>query len=375
MRSTPLVLAFVAATGGLAFWYSAGGEDAPPSESGRPEAPLQRPSEDVPPGPPKAGIEGQAPQAAQDALDAEATRLVGEIELARKAGDGAGAERAEALLRQRAWDAPAARRHAMREGLALLSGEMPAGGRQAIERKDRARRLLSRGLDLPEHFGADGAPTTDRQRLVDAIQKLNRQVMRYAPGLPGVTAPYEVPQGAAPVLIVSRQRLPMGPNALLLWNVGSLDPNRLHAGDTILLPQEELTLHVSLPRRRLGVYIGDWFVKEFRVGVGKPDSPTPVGGFSVLDRQFNPPWTAPDGRVLPYGHPDNELGDAWISIVNDEYPRGAGYGLHGTNKPDTVGERSSNGCVRLVNEEAKELVGWVRRQDSNGGAATRVFIR
>jgi lipoprotein-anchoring transpeptidase ErfK/SrfK len=116
-------------------------------------------------------------------------------------------------------------------------------------------------------------------------------------------------------------------------------------------------------------------VKDFRVGVGKPDTPTPTGRFTVLDRQFNPPWTAPDGRVLPYGHADNELGDAWISIVNDEYPRGAGYGIHGTNKPDTVGHRSSNGCVRLLNEDAKELVGWVRRQDSNGGAPTPVIIR
>ena len=109
--------------------------------------------------------------------------------------------------------------------------------------------------------------------------------------------------------------------------------------------------------------------------MGKEETPTPTGEFVVLSRQLNPDWTNPrTGKVIPYGHPDNELGDAWMAIENDEWPKGAGYGLHGTKDPRTVGTRCSNGCVRLVNAQAVELRDWVRRA-SHGGRATRVFIR
>ena len=57
------------------------------------------------------------------------------------------------------------------------------------------------------------------------------------------------------------------------WNQGeNLDPTRLRAQQTLLLPQEELTLHVHTRLFRMGIFLGDAFVKEFRVGadIGKP---------------------------------------------------------------------------------------------------------
>ena len=131
---------------------------------------------------------------------------------------------------------------------------------------------------------------------------------------------------------------------------------------------------MHLAHRCLGLFIGDWFVKEFRVGIGKEDSPTPVGLFWVHSREKNPDWWKPGGKKIPFGHPDNELGSAWIAIVSDEWPVSAGYGLHGTNKPKTVGTACSNGCVRLTNGQATELYDWVRT-GSAGGRATRVHIR
>ena len=125
-----------------------------------------------------------------------------------------------------------------------------------------------------ELFDAEGGSTPDRERMLDAIRGMNQQVMSWRPGVEGVTRPYVVPAGKAPVQIVSDEKLRLGHNAILLWNKrGSLDPRRLVAGETLLLPLGELTLEVSLERRRLVVWLDDAFVKEFRVGVGKPSTP------------------------------------------------------------------------------------------------------
>jgi lipoprotein-anchoring transpeptidase ErfK/SrfK len=196
--------------------------------------------------------------------------------------------------------------------------------------------------------------------------------MRFGPGVEGVTERFAVPAGWAPLQIVSRQKLPYGHNALLYWNhAGNLDPTRLRAGDTLLLPKEELTLQVHVDYRLLGVFVGDWFVKEFKVGVGKAETPTPRGWFTVEPKHENPDWHSKDG-VIRFGDPRNELGDAWIPIVNEENPRS--YGIHGTNRPDSVGSACSEGCVRLSNSDVKELFWWVRSANA-GGPATRVWIR
>ena len=34
---------------------------------------------------------------------------------------------------------------------------------------------------------------------------------------------------------------------------------------------------------------------------------------------------------------------------------GDGYGIHGTNKPETVGQAVSHGCVRMRNEDIERL--------------------
>lgn len=373
MRLTWLVLGVVLAAGAVAF-INTDEEHEPLPKANASEAgdsggkrPLSR-------------EEGEAAGSKQadspSALKAEkhARALLDAIGRARAEGNARKTAAIEARLRQEAWEAPSARRYAYRTGHNLLADTGGTQGRALFERKDKARRLLSRVLYLPEMFKPGGASTDERTKLIDRIQQLNRQVMRYKPGIPGVTLPYDIEPGIRPVQIVSRQKLPMGSNAVLFWNQGNLNAKGLRAGLTFLLPQEPLSLHVHQRYRRLAIYIGDWFVKEFIVGIGKDETPTPVGTFTVHSREKNPDWWKPGGKRIPFGHPDNELGSAWIALESDEWPLSAGYGIHGTNNEKTVGTRCSNGCVRLVNEYATEMYDWVRT-GSAGGQATRVYIR
>ena len=133
-------------------------------------------------------------------------------------------------------------------------------------------------------------------------------------------------------------------------------------------------MQVFLDRHLLGLFLGDWFVKEFRVGVGRVDKPDAARAtFAVGPKQENPDWWSPNGLVRALD-PKNELGSAWIPFSGPTLPIAAGFGIHGTNRPATVGTHCSNGCVRLANEEATEMFWWVRT-GSAGGPATPVLIR
>lgn len=375
MRLTWLVLGVVVAAGAVAFINT---DDAPADlPKAKPEDPALNREESAK----KASnafdlLETEADREAERRAQAFLKQL-GEAQ----AQGGKGAEDILAKLRadEQAWDAESARRHAYLQGQQVAVEAVRERGRAAgIAKKDEARRLLSRGLFLPEMFDKQGHPTADRTRAIEVIQRFNREVMTYEPGVQGVTQPYEWEAGLAPVLVVSRKQLLMGPNALLYWNQGgNLDANRIQAGQLVQLPQEELTIQVSLRHKRLAIFIGDWFVKEWVAGIGAEESPSPIGVFTVHSKQRNPTWTHPKTREdIPWENKErNELGDAWIAIVNAQYPKGAGIGLHGTNKPETIGTRCSRGCIRVRNDHAIELLHWVRRKDSNGGAPTRVFIR
>ncbi len=371
MRFTWLVLGVVVAAGAVAFINTDDDEpELPVAKTPAKGTALNR----------AAGKDGPAVanldlSEAQVKAEQRARGLLEGIAKARAEGN---AKREAALvdsLRRGAWDTPSARRFAYGEGVKLLQQAGTKRNKSSMQLKDKARRLMSRVLYLPEMFTKGGASTDERTKIIETLQKLNRQVMRYEPGLKGVTVKYPVPEGIAPVEIVSRNKLMMGSNGVMFWNVGTLDPRRLRAGATHLLPLEELTLHVHLRHFRMGLFIGDWFVKEFKVGIGKPDTPTPTGEFVIYNRLQNPPWTKPStGKVIPYGDPRNELGSVWIGIKNEEWGRGAGFGIHGSKDPRTVGTRCSNGCVRLRNDHVQELRDWVRTA-SFGGKATRVFIK
>ena len=59
-----------------------------------------------------------------------------------------------------------------------------------------------------------------------------------------------------------------------------------------------------------------------------------------------------DGRVTPASVPENPLGRYWIDL-------GEGYGIHGTNRPESIGRAESRGCLRLHNNNIQRLYGML----------------
>ncbi|MBI4231008.1 MAG: L,D-transpeptidase family protein [Planctomycetes bacterium] len=150
------------------------------------------------------------------------------------------------------------------------------------------------------------------------------------------------------------------------WLNGMGEESVLRAGQRLKLLRGTVRIEVNRSDLTLTVFADDRILKRYPVGIGALDK-TPAGEFEVTDRTWHPTWyPAHAPRGIPYGHPDNLLGDGWLKIEGPgEYQ---GYGIHGTTQPTTIGQRVSNGCVRMHNADIREVFALCPR-------GTRVIIR
>ena len=106
---------------------------------------------------------------------------------------------------------------------------------------------------------------------------------------------------------------------------------------------------INIPARSLRLYDNDKVIAMYPVGVGKPETKTPAGYYKIVEKIVNPTWVDPEDTSVSIGSgPDNPLGYRWMGI-------GGNYGIHGTNKPASVGHYVSNGCIRMVEANVEEV--------------------
>jgi hypothetical protein len=112
---------------------------------------------------------------------------------------------------------------------------------------------------------------------------------------------------------------------------------------------------VSLEDRKLALVENGQVIKVYAVAAGKPSTPSPVGEFTIERRAMNPTYHH-DGRTVPPG-PRNPVGDRWMGLSK------AGYGIHGTNEPNSIGKAASHGCIRMGKADIEDLYSRVEVGD------------
>jgi lipoprotein-anchoring transpeptidase ErfK/SrfK len=133
------------------------------------------------------------------------------------------------------------------------------------------------------------------------------------------------------------------------------NPHLIKQGDRLRVLSGEFKVIVNKTRNELTLTLNGRFFKRYPVGTGKFGR-TPVGTFVIADRIAEPAWWRPDGKVIPYGDPENILGTRWLALKpTDNTPPVSGYGLHGTWDETTIGKAESAGCIRLRNQDIEEL--------------------
>jgi lipoprotein-anchoring transpeptidase ErfK/SrfK len=98
-------------------------------------------------------------------------------------------------------------------------------------------------------------------------------------------------------------------------------------------------IEVELKHHLLRLFNDSIPVKEYPVAVGKPSTPTPEGNWTIIKKAL---WGEQFG-----GH-----------FMQLSVPWGI-YGIHGTDKPWSIGQSVSHGCIRMYSHDAAELYGRV----------------
>lgn len=106
-------------------------------------------------------------------------------------------------------------------------------------------------------------------------------------------------------------------------------------------PNDEFTILIEVDDKRLMLInnLDKTIVKSYTIATGKPDSPTPLGTFKIIEKAK---W-------------GEGFGTRWIGL---DVPWGK-YGIHGTNNPGSIGGNLSAGCIRMKNNDVEELYSMV----------------
>jgi hypothetical protein len=104
---------------------------------------------------------------------------------------------------------------------------------------------------------------------------------------------------------------------------------------------------VSLEDRKLALVEDGQVKKVYSVAVGKPSTPSPTGTFTIERRVMNPTYHHNGKTVVP--GPGNPVGTRWMGL---SIP---GYGIHGTNEPNSIGKAASHGCIRMAKADLEEF--------------------
>lgn len=108
--------------------------------------------------------------------------------------------------------------------------------------------------------------------------------------------------------------------------------------DTYLkVDKDNLAILIEVDNKRLSVIdlSTNQVIKKYTVATGKSDTPTPLGTFKIVEKAK---W-------------GGGFGSRWLGL---DVPWGK-YGIHGTNRPGSIGFNASAGCVRMRNTDVEEL--------------------
>jgi hypothetical protein len=133
-------------------------------------------------------------------------------------------------------------------------------------------------------------------------------------------------------------------------------PEAIQVGKRLKLPRGPFSAVVSKRDYRIDICMGEGdariVVASMPVGLGAANG-TPLGRFKVRpgSKLLNPEWIHPvTGQRFEADDAANPIGEHWLGLegLDEANSKLAGYGIHGTIEPDSIGQDHSLGCVRLL---------------------------
>ncbi|HVM41763.1 MAG TPA: L,D-transpeptidase family protein [Acidimicrobiia bacterium] len=236
----------------------------------------------------------------------------------------------------------------------------PAGSGSAAEVLGRIER---RGPMPGGEVAVRDDPTLDRARRATVVSGEIAVRTRPSTGAPvAVTLGDRTELGAPTTFLVEethvdpfgapwyRVLLPTPPNGSEGWV----------AGDDVTVESVSYRIEIHLSQFRLDLVRDGDVERSYPIGVGTDETPTPDGHYYVKE-------------VIELTRPDSAYGSHALALNGFSevltFWRGGGMlGIHGTNRPDSIGTQASHGCIRMHNEHVAEVAALVVR-----GTPVKVF--
>ncbi|MGI9861016.1 peptidoglycan-binding protein [Moorella naiadis] len=105
-------------------------------------------------------------------------------------------------------------------------------------------------------------------------------------------------------------------------------------------PGKQLKIIVDTERLVLSLLVDGQVFRQYPIAIGKYDSPSPVGEWKIVDKAYES---------------GGAFGTRWMGL---NVPWG-NYGIHGTNRPWSIGWAASAGCFRMYNEDVETIYPWI----------------
>ena len=96
-----------------------------------------------------------------------------------------------------------------------------------------------------------------------------------------------------------------------------------------------LLIMIYIEEKKLYLFENNKCIKEYPIASGKPASPSPIGQWMITEKNN---W-------------GEAFGGRWLGL-NVLWGK---YGIHGTTRENTIGSAASHGCIRMFNNDIKDL--------------------
>lgn len=172
---------------------------------------------------------------------------------------------------------------------------------------------------------------------------------------------YTIAKGDLLNRVLQREKLNV--TAGIISQINRVDAARLRVGQPIKLLRGPAHAVVSKSHFTMDLYLQQSgaaraFLKRVSVGLGK-EGGTPLGNWIVTSKTAHARWTPTASMVgqkpIAWGQPGYPLGKEgyWLALSGtDESNRTqSGYGIHGTDEPDSIGKSASHGCIRMGDDD------------------------
>ncbi len=174
------------------------------------------------------------------------------------------------------------------------------------------------------------------------VEELNIRLL-FSPAPTAKSTVYEIKAGDT----LTRIAKEFNTTVELLKRSNGLTSDMIMPGRKLKVWTAPFSIRVDKSQNTLILQSNEELVKTYLVSTGANNC-TPVGTFKIVNKLPHPTWFKA-GAIVPAESPENVLGTRWLGFDL------AGYGIHGTVEPQSLGRQVTEGCVRMANPEVEEL--------------------